>query len=274
MKIPFKNLSLYLDTTNFKRGKPTILFIHGFSGSSSDWADILTQIDYNFSTVAIDLIGHGESSSPSEIKFYESESVVDQIQTVIYKLNIDRIILAGYSMGGRAALSFASKHPELVHGLILESSTAGLQETAEIEERIQSDEKIANKIIAEGVEQFVDFWLNLPIFNSQRMLPAEKLDEIKKQKLKNNPVGLANSLRGFSTGRMPGLWNQLVNLDFPIALLTGELDEKYCTVNRKMSKLLPNAEFHIVEDAGHNIHLEKPSEFVILVNRFLRTNFT
>ncbi len=274
MKILFKNLSLNVDTTKFKPGKPTVLFIHGFSGSSADWADIISGLDYNFSYAAIDLIGHGESSSPPEVKFYKIDSIIEQIKTVIKKLNIDRTILAGYSMGGRAAISFASKYPDIVNGLILESSTAGLREESEREKRIQNDEEIADKINTEGIQQFVDFWMSLPIFNSQKVLPVEKLDEIKKQKLKNNPIGLANSLRGFSTGRMPQLWNQLKNFDFPITLITGELDEKYCAINRKMLNLLPNAEFHVVEGTGHNIHLEKPSEFLILVNRFLRTNFT
>jgi 2-succinyl-6-hydroxy-2,4-cyclohexadiene-1-carboxylate synthase len=60
--------------------------------------------------------------------------------------------------------------------------------------------------------------MNLPIFSSQKKSPLQKLQEIKKRKLANSEIGLANSLLGFSTGKMPSLWNRLSEFNFPVLL--------------------------------------------------------
>ena len=274
MKISFGKFSLFVNTEYFNPDKTTLLFLHGFTGSSKNWNEILPQIDDSFSSVAIDLIGHGQSSSPKEISFYQIDSIIQQIKKILEELKIVKVIPVGYSMGGRVALSFANKYPQLINGLILESSTAGIKNEKERLTRIRNDEQLAEKIIQFGIEDFIDYWLNLPIFESQKKLPEQKLDEVRTSKLKNNPTGLANSLFGFSTGKMPPLWERLNNFFFPVLLLSGQLDQKYCELNKEINKVLPNSQHIIVDGAGHNIHLEKPYEFVIFVNRFLKTHYS
>lgn len=272
MKIPFENFQLFIDTTFFDPVKPTILFLHGFTGSSKDWSEIIPQIDYNFSSVTIDLIGHGKSDSPGDIALYEINSIVEQLMHITEKLTLNKIILCGYSMGGRIALSFANKYPHFINGLILESSTAGITNEKERLDRIKSDEELARRILRFGIEDFINYWLELPMFKSQKNLPKEKLEEIRTKKMKNNPAGLAYSLLGFSSGKMPSLWDQLNSFFFPVLLLSGKYDQKYSELNAAMNTLFSNSQHTIVEGAGHNIHLEKPSEFVIFVNQFLKTN--
>jgi len=273
MKIPFKNFSLFVDTTFFNKNRTTLLFIHGFTGSSKDWKNILPQIDQSFSCVAIDLIGHGNSPSPEEITFYEIDSIVEQIKTVLDELKINKVILTAYSMGGRVTLNFANTYPQFIKGLILESTTPGIKDETERKERFENDKALSQKILDIGTEKFAEYWMNLPIFSSQNKLPEKILETIKTDKSLNNPVGLANSLIGFSTGKMDPLWSHLNKLNFPVLLIAGELDSKYNTLNQKMNDFLPSSELHIVKNAGHNIHLEKPSEFIILVNSFLQTIF-
>lgn len=273
MKIPFKNYHLFVDATYYNTNKPTILFIHGFSGSSLDWKEIIPQIDENFSCIALDLIGHGQSSAPNDIVEYEQLTLVNHLKEILDLLSINKAILCGYSMGGRLSLSFAEDYRERVHGLILESTSPGIQENNQRNERLHSDKLLAENIHKNGIEWFVDYWMNLPIFSSQKQLSTSILNRIKISKLNNNPDDLANSLLGFSQGKMKPCWENLTTFTFPIQLIVGESDKKYCLINDQMNQQLQNSTFSIVQNAGHNIHLEKPSDFVILVNRFLRTNF-
>lgn len=273
MKIPFENFSLFVETEYFNPNKTTILFIHGFTGSSKDWGNILPQIDKSFSCIAIDLIGHGQASSPEKMSYYKIESIIQQIKKVIDEFKIDNVILTGYSMGGRVAMSFANAYPGIIRGLILESTTAGIEDGNERTERLENDKVLSQKILDEGIEKFVEFWMNIPIFSSQKRLSKNELEEIRRNKLSNNPIGLSNSLLGFSTGKMLPLWNKLHKFNLPVLLLAGELDSKYSIINQKMHNLLTNSEFHTAKNTGHNIHLEKPSEFIILVNSFLQSSF-
>lgn len=273
MKIPFKNYHLFVDTTYYNTNKPTILFIHGFTGSSLDWKEIIPQIDENFSCIALDLIGHGQSSTPNEIVEYEQLTLVNHLKEIFDRLNIAKALLCGYSMGGRLSLSFAEAYRDRVFGLILESTSTGIQEINQRNERLVSDKFLAENIVNNGIDWFVDYWMNLPIFSSQKQLSTSILNQIKLSKLNNNPTGLANSLIGFSQGKMKSCWENLTSFTFPIQLIVGNSDEKYCLINEQMNKKFQNSTYSIVQNAGHNIHLEKPSDFVILVNRFLRTNF-
>ena len=91
--------------------------------------------------------------------------MVEQTLELIKKFTKEKIILAGYSMGGRAALSFAVKHPEMLKGLILESASAGIKEKSLRSERVNSDEQLARYIEAHSLEEFVDFWMNIDLFD-------------------------------------------------------------------------------------------------------------
>ncbi len=254
-----KNLS----SSNF------IFLLHGFTGSSLDWNEIIPGIHNNYRVAAIDLIGHGKSDSPSDISLYTTESLVGQIYETIKKFTDDKIILAGYSMGGRAALSFAAKHPEMIKGLIIESSSPGIKEEKEKLERKKKDEKLASFIENHSIEEFVDYWMNIDLFKSQKNLTQEKLRTVRESKLVNNKIGLANSLRGFSQGIMPPLYNNLKNISTKTLLISGRLDPKYTNINSDLTKLFPDAVHAIIENAGHNTHLEKPSSFINVINNFL-----
>ena len=70
-------------------------------------------------------------------------------------------------MGGRLALSFAIQYPEKVRKLVLESSSPGLKTEEERNRRIQ-DEKLANLIQNNGIEEFVDYWEKFRFFHHKR----------------------------------------------------------------------------------------------------------
>ena len=48
-----------------------VIFLHGFTQSSQDWNKVITSLDDNIFPIAIDLIGHGKSESPTEIDDYK-----------------------------------------------------------------------------------------------------------------------------------------------------------------------------------------------------------
>ena len=172
-------------------------------------------------------------------------------------------------MGGRAALSFAVENHDKVIALILESSTAGIEKESERISRTKIDSDIATKIISGGINSFVNYWMELPFFESLKLLDNKTYSKIIADKKTNSQSGLSNSLKGFSTGIMPSLWHKLDVLDFPTLLIAGELDRKYVRINREMSSKIKNSYVHVFPKCGHNTHLENPEEFVILVNKFL-----
>lgn len=270
MKIPFQNIFLNAEVFQRNNSPQYILLLHGFTGSLRDWSEIIPQIDDRFNCAALDFIGHGNSQAPEEINYYSTDSIIEQINTVVDKLAADKIILLGYSMGGRAALNFAIRYPEKVKSMILESATPGITGDDLRNQRVQNDVELSAFILNNSIEDFVDYWMNIDLFMSQKNLPPEKIKIVRDNKLKNNPVGLSNMLRGFSTGKMPPLFDKLCQIETRTLLFSGELDEKFMAINSSMRKKIRNSEHKVIKSAGHNTHLENPAEFIYEVNNFLK----
>jgi 2-succinyl-6-hydroxy-2,4-cyclohexadiene-1-carboxylate synthase len=250
--------------------RPPLVLLHGFTGNGISWKDHIEIFAKELFNYAPDAYGHGESDAPSNHNYYSVENATDTIFRITEVADFtEKMFLLGYSMGGRTALHIAVNHPEMVEVLILESASPGIKDAAERQKRIESDNVLADFIEREGIEAFVDYWEQLPLWDSQKRLPQEVLAKQREQRLKNNPLGLANSLRGAGAGVDPPLHDQLYKLTMPVLIIAGELDSKYVAIGREMKELIPHARLEIVPEAGHNVHLEQPAVFNKLVLNFL-----
>lgn len=249
-------------------GRP-LLLLHGFTGSSQNWYEIIPALSSQFRVVAVDLLGHGRTDSPTDPARYQMAEAAADLIAILDELGAKQVDLLGYSMGGRLALYTAEHHPRRINRLILESASPGLATAVERRERRQRDNALADRIEREGIESFVNFWQKLPLWGSQKQLDTAVRQNLRKQRLQNNPTGLANSLHGMGTGVQPSLWERLGGLTMPVLLLAGELDGKFTAINRQMAAQMPTAQLEIVPEAGHTIHLERPSTFANLVLSFL-----
>lgn len=111
----FKNLSF--------PHAPTLVFLHGLASNHTTWnfaAAVSEKMGFNFLTP--DLRGHGHSDKTKRRGWYKIPVFTDDLENIIKKENLDRIILVGYSFGGSIALDYAIKCPANVAGLILISA--------------------------------------------------------------------------------------------------------------------------------------------------------
>ncbi len=250
-------------------GDISLVFIHGFAGSTEDWSEIVESLSGAYKLVRIDMPGFGKSDKPDDPGCYTQSFGSSVISTIIKKLNLGKIIIVGYSMGGRFALDVVASDNQSVIGLILESASPGIDDEEQRELRIAADTALADAILERGMEWFVNYWSEIDLFQSQKKLSELKQMQQNHRRLENSPTALAQSLRTFGAGVMEPLWNYLYTIDVPVLLLSGEIDTKFTAINGRMCVMLPLCKHVIVKNAGHNIHLENPSEFVNLVNDFI-----
>lgn len=255
--------------TPFSPELKPVLFLHGFTGSSSDWRNIALNCSKNIYPVIPDLPGHGETATAE--KYFTPEGQIQLINELLKAHGIDKVYITAYSMGGRLALLYASKHPEKIAGLMIENSTPGIKDLSEREERRKFDLKIIDKLKTNTPRQFLEFWLSIPLFSSLNANPEIDANSVIEDRLSFfDSDGLINSLKYFGTGVMPWCGNNNALLaEKPVYLVNGEFDIKYKNILSDLHKNIPNSEFFIVPNAGHNVHLENPGEFIKLFNRFL-----
>lgn len=248
---------------------PPVVLLHGFTGAAAGWTPIVELLASEFTTIAVDIVGHGHSDAPPEVDRYAMARCVDDLVAAVRSLGHERAAWLGYSMGGRTALQLAVLRPDAVSALVLEGATPGLTGKDRIE-RMMSDEGLAGRIEGEGVPAFVDFWEALPLFETQRALPEELRAGIREGRLRNSATGLANSLRGMGAGAQDPIHDRLREVRAPSLLVAGALDEKFTAIAQEMAQALPDAQVQLIADAGHAAHIERPEAFGELVLAFLR----
>lgn len=90
---------------------PTIVFIHGSIGSSTDFEKYMTDNDLNEKAnfISYDRIGYGQYQKGNILNSIEKET--ELLKKVISHLNLENIILVGYSFGGPIAFNYTLKNP-------------------------------------------------------------------------------------------------------------------------------------------------------------------
>jgi len=244
---------------------PPLVFLHGFLGSGRSWLPIAEFFAPKYFCVLFDLPGHGRNPTGNLNSPLSFEETSQWIQNELNALGLDEITLAGYSMGGRAALAFANRHPRRVRALILESAQPGIEAEEERARRRAEDAARAALILKNGMAAFVERWYESPLFASLHTRPTLKR-ALKKSAAENNPLWMAKVIQDLSPGKEPSLWKALPALHLPVLLMAGEKDEKYCAILENAQRALPNSQLNIIGAAGHNVHAEEPSAYCEILN--------
>ncbi|WP_121643142.1 2-succinyl-6-hydroxy-2,4-cyclohexadiene-1-carboxylate synthase [Bacillus vallismortis] len=258
----------YAVTDERPNASEAVVCLHGFTGSKQSWT-FLDGLLPESRLIKMDCLGHGDTDAPLNGKRYSTSRQVSDLAEIFDELKLHKVKLIGYSMGGRLAYSFAMTYPERVSVLVLESTTPGLKTLEERRDRIMRDRKLADFILRDGIKAFVQYWEGIPLFSSQRRLAEDVRHRIRAGRLRNNEIGLANSLIGMGTGSQPSWWSRVEDLTMPVLLICGEWDEKFCAINQEVHKKLPSSKIEIVPNAGHTVHVEQPRLFGKIVSGFL-----
>jgi 2-succinyl-6-hydroxy-2,4-cyclohexadiene-1-carboxylate synthase len=246
--------------------EPPLLLLHGFASDGRLWEPVVSGLP-DTSLLIPDLPGHGHSAQPPVR--WGLEDLADALAELLEACGAPVTDVCGYSMGGRAALAFASRHPSRVRRLILISASPGIEEDGDRRGRAESDETLACLLEEKGIRAFVDRWESLPLFETERALPQATRLWLRKIRLEQDAQGLAAALRAFGTGRMVPLWERLPHLTMPVLLAAGELDPKYAVLTARMGTAVPGSHVELIPRAGHLLPLEAPESLAAAIRRVL-----
>jgi pimeloyl-ACP methyl ester carboxylesterase len=98
-------------------GKPTFVFVHGWTCKRSFFAPQAAHFARQHRVVSIDLRGHGDSDKPQGL--YTRAQDADDIAFVIEQLGLGPVVAVGHSMGGTIVLQLAAAHPTCVAAIVM-----------------------------------------------------------------------------------------------------------------------------------------------------------
>lgn len=104
------------------RGKPLILFVHGFPEFWYEWSAQLTEFGRDYFAVAPDLRGFNLSDMPPEVTAYKARHIVDDLRLLIAHLGYETAIVVAHDWGGAICWNMAIALPALFEKLIIVNS--------------------------------------------------------------------------------------------------------------------------------------------------------
>jgi 3-oxoadipate enol-lactonase len=226
------------------QGTPVIL-AHGFPLNRSIWYPILPLLTGKARLILPDLRGHGQSPVPDGI--YSMRLMAEDLRALMDRLNIEKAILAGHSMGGYVSLAFARAYPTRLAGLALVSTQA----MADSPERRAGRQKMINDVRRKGVKAVAEAMA--PALTCQ----VQMVESVHKMIMLMNPKGVTSSLKGMA--QRPNAQEWLSTIKVPTVVIAG-VEDRIIPIERPkvMTQLLGRAWLVEVNGAGHLPMMEQP----------------
>jgi len=230
-----------------RRSLTPVVFLPGFAATARHWDRVIAALPAGrFEPLALDL-AQANPLTP------------DGITELVGEHAAERVVLVGYSMGGRLALHAALAIGERVERLVLVSTSAGIEKASERAARRAADEALAAAIEARSISSFVERWAALPLFAND---PDWVRGEVAADELRCTPTHLAACLRHLGPGAMAPMWERLHELRMPVAVIAGADDEVYAAIGSRLADRIGDATFTAVPHVGHRVALQAPSAVV------------
>ena len=228
-------------------GEP-LLFIHGLSDSLLYWEFLAANLKGDYQIIRVDLRGHGESELGSDeitIDLY-----ADDLINLLNELNIDKVNLIGFSLGGTVALDFAIRFPEKVYSLVLISTFP--KADGYLTEVINQFKSTLNN----GFEDFYDYLV-------PKVLCPDVIEDNKEElELLKVRLSLNANVEAFIGAADAGLnfdvEDKLSDITVPTLILAGKYDEiTLMDVQKRMHEKIKRSEMIIFDNAKHNLLVGK-----------------
>ena len=244
---------------------PAVLLLHGFMGSCRDWAPVVEILSHTLRCIAVDLPGHGETGAPDDENLWTPDGCVAALAGILRSAGGGGVV--GYSLGGRLALQLAIEHPGTVDRAVILSASPGIANDCGRAQRRNSDEGLARRLEAKGLERFLEDWYGVPLFAALREHP--RFPQVLERRRRNDPRLLARSLRSMGTGVQRSLWGDLSGLCMPLLFLAGERDQKFSDLAFDAVARCPKGEAVVLRGRGHALVEEDPEAVASEAGAFL-----
>jgi len=238
---------------------PAVVFSHGLLMDQSMFNPQVTELKDCYRCVTWDARGHGRTAGDSTAAFTYDDSA-DDIAALLAHLSVQHAVLAGMSQGGFASLRCALRHPDIVRGLILLDTQAGLEDPA----------------MLPAYQQMVEIW-------TSQGLSDEIANTLEPIILGLNWSGSAtwkDKWRDWTPANLQQCFNTLVERDdlspklgqinMPALVVHGDSDFAISLERgQAMAEALPKAELVVIKGAGHAANLTHADEVNVPIEKFL-----
>ena len=242
-------------------GAPVLVLNNGIiMNAASSWVFQTKVFSASYRVLQYDCRGQGQSDHPAEA--YSMAQHADDLSVLLEVLEIEQAHIAGISYGGEVAQAFALGYPEKTLSLILADTVSE---------------------VGPELRMVIDGWVDaLRTGDALAFFNATVPWNFSPNFIANNTALLEDAKKRYVQLDFPAVirlceaffevdfTDRLTEISAPVCIIVGEVDLiKGIPYAQKLRKHLPQAEYHILDGAGHASCWERPAEFNTIVLGFL-----
>lgn len=251
------NLVLHYRVQGNENG-PALVLANSLGTDARIWDAVIGRFAARYRIVSYDKRGHGLSDAPPGD--YSLDDHVDDLAGLLDHLRIDRLALAGVSVGGLIAQGFAIRHPERVGALILCDTAAKVGDREFWDARIAAIRAGGLGAIADGV---MARWFTERYRTKEMVALAGWRNMLLRMPIEGY-IGTCAALRDAD------LRSVLAGIAAPTLVVAGEQDlSTPVELVRGLAETIAGAQFAAIPDCGHIPSIEQPQALAALMTGFL-----
>lgn len=236
-----------------------LLLVHGFTGSSLDWTDVVEALARDRRVVTFDHRGHGLSENISDGAPYTFDQLVADMTRLVDRLELQQFDLLGHSMGGIVAMRYALGNPERVRSLVLMDTAANAE--ARSGDFMRAGIKLVREqgtaALFEVISPFLGTGERADVLRARQRTKLEQMD----------PVAFTELGEELLT--YPSMLDQLATLAIPTTVIVGENDTGLRDAADALAATIPAARLDVVPNAAHSPQDENREAWLTAVEAHL-----
>jgi pimeloyl-ACP methyl ester carboxylesterase len=256
-------------------GKPVLVLVHGIIFESrTNWGKIIDELKNDYHIYAVDVKGHGLSEKGKGPEDYLPQIIAEDLYEFYKQVIKKPFVLAGYSLGGNYAMSYAALHQDTLKGLIICESapqhtlkgfmfivSSSLSTPKEFKNRQHVIDFYNQRFASKGITNFGEIVEKYCIY-----------EEDGKTKLRFDDAAVKTHLGKMGSERSKYLWDCWKKIKIPILLIMAEKSEFFTGYRRKqMLKTQPHVQYHLLPGAYHTFAIAEPEESAHLIDNFIKS---
>ncbi|MEJ7740994.1 MAG: alpha/beta hydrolase [Chitinophagaceae bacterium] len=264
--IPVGKLKIYYERNG--QGDP-LLLLHAGLQDHNMWKSQVDVLSRQFEVITIDLPFHGATTG-------EDTTILasDVIKAVMDSLHLQKVSLAGLSMGASVVQDFIIAYPAHVHkAILIASGVNGFERDHPVDSVSMKwwgkfQQALEVKDTAAAAAEFTKAWAE-GIYRAADSLKAPVSQYVYNTTLKNLR---AHKMAGWPLLKSnPTAFDRLSSIKVPVLVIHGDKDLPYVSkACEYLEQAVPGAKRVLLNDVAHMLNMEKPRELNELIRNFLK----
>lgn len=254
---------------------PVLVLVHGIAGCSNTWTRAMPLLAEDYTVIAPDLLGHGESAKPRGD--YSLGAYASGIRDLLTVLGVERATFVGHSLGGGIAMQFAYQFPHMVERLALVATGGFGQEVSPLLRAIAApgSEYVLPLVLTRHLHGvagavgrvFGSFGLRGDPLLTEVWDSYTRLTDARAQRAFVHTIRSVIDVAGQRVSARDRLY---LAQEVPTLIVWGDRDGVIPVEHAYSAhELLPDSRLEIVEGAGHFLPFERPELLELLLRDFL-----